>query len=146
MENNKPKSEKEIFDDNKKRAIELLYKDKLSQNDIGFLNNFFNEFYIVKSRIIHENANGITKYKYAIYNEIYDEIEKRYDDFDPEKSPAFKIMQDKEEEHYKDIGKPLTKIREKETSARNGFATIVLVVGSTIIAGIALGALLWFIR
>ena len=135
-----------LFNKKKSRAINLLYKNELNQNDIGFLNNFFDDYYILKDKQIHEKTNKIENIKLEIYNEILDEIEKSYDDFDSEKSPGFKILQEKEKKHYELLDKGLADVVKVDNTNNGGFATIVLVVGTTIIAGIALGALLWFIR
>jgi hypothetical protein len=123
-----------------------LYEKQLEDSKLQFLNNFIDDYLDLKTKHFEGNSDKKALTKLLLYemvlpignDNIYGDILK--DDY-----PAFKIIEDKLTAYNNTIEDKFARVRKVEPNNK-GFAPIVLIVGATIILGILLGSLLWFIR
>jgi hypothetical protein len=130
----------------------LLYEKELSDSQLEFLNEFVSNYYTLLDNHLDGKDDNESLEKLQIYEMVLNEVDRNYEEL--KDLPATKIIYEHVDNHNKAIENKFDEFA-KEKDARilqltkenqNGFGAIALIVGATIILGIGLGALLWFIR
>ena len=130
----------------------LLYEKELSDSQLEFLNEFVSNYYTLLDNHLDGKDDNESLEKLQIYEMVLNEVDRNYEEL--KDLPATKIIYEHVDNHNKTIENKFDEFA-KEKDARilqltkenqNGFGAIALIVGATIILGIGLGALLWFIR
>ena len=130
----------------------LLYEKELSDSQLEFLNEFIVNYHTLLDDHLEGKDDNESLEKLQIYELVLNEIDKKYEEL--KDFPACIIITEKMDAYNKEIEKRFDefakekdeRIRQLTKNNQSGFGAIALIVGLTIIAGIGLGALLWFIR
>jgi len=130
----------------------LLYEKELSDSQLEFLNEFVSNYYTLLNNHIDGKDDNESLEKLQIYEMVLNEVDRNYEEL--KDLPATQIIYKHVDEHNKSIENKFDefakekdeRIRQLTKNNQSGFGAIALIVGLTIIAGIGLGALLWFIR
>lgn len=130
----------------------LLYEKELSDSQIEFLNEFVSNYYTLLDSHLDGKDNNESLEKLQIYEMVLNEVDKNYEEL--KDLPATKIIYKHIDDHNKKVENKFdefakekdVRIRQLAKNNQGGFGEIALIVGATIISGIGLGALLWFIR
>ena len=127
------------------KVKDLLDKPELSNDDITTINRFLDIYYKMYHNSLYSDDNK-TREALQLCEIIMNSVNDS--DLDDNKYPAVRIIREREQKNIAAIDEKMIKMRQltPPNNTQAGFGTIILIVGSTIVLGVALGALLWFIR
>ena len=129
-----------------KEILSLLYKDILTEEEEIKLNDFMDYYNLLLDKEHEDLLEDTEKHELKRYRLVVNEVLNNINSDSKDYTPAIKIINERMNKNYKSMDEKFARIRRKEPPKSNGFATIVLILGSTFLAGVALGTLLWFIR
>ena len=123
----------------------LLFLNSLEKDEEDKVIQFVNDYLQLLDNHLHDNDSKTSLEKLQAYENVINIIYNDYDDFNPDNYPAIGIIKSIINNYYHKIDENLSMIRTLKPN-NYGFAKIFIIVGATIIMGIFLGSLLWFIR
>ena len=130
-----------------KEILRLLFLTELNDEEASKINGFVDNYLVVLDNHTNNKGGQNNLEKLQIYENVINPVFGEFDDFDPNNYPAIGIIKEKVNNYYHSIDNSLAKtLTLNKTTNNHGVATTILIVGATVIAGIGLGALLWFIK